>query len=183
MRAATPGAPHPTHVIYAHGAGSSPTDAPLPALRDLLGRNYRITAPDLGPPDPQAWTAALTPLLRDHGAQAILVGHSLGGSHILKCLAELGPAVQPRAFVGLACPLWGQPGWESAEFALPAWAPDALSRLPIRLFHARDDTVVPPDHLQEWATVLPQARCHSIAKGGHEFTEGLSSVAMAIAEL
>lgn len=183
MSAAGGRAPQTTPVIFAHGAGAAPGDPPLPALRTLLGTGYTITAPDLGPPEAAAWTARLTPLLREQAGGAILVGHSLGGAHLLKCLAELGPVVQPRAFVGLACPLWGQPDWEEPAFALPAWAPEALARLPMRLFHASDDTVVPPAHLSAWGQIFPHARCHPLPTGGHEFGGDLSAIAMAVAEL
>ncbi|WP_136636556.1 alpha/beta fold hydrolase [Pseudooceanicola onchidii] len=171
-----------TRILFAHGAGATPDDPPLPALRRLLGPGYQITAPDLGPPDPDTWTATLAPLLRQMES-AILIGHSLGGSHILKTLAELGPAVTPRAFVGLACPLWGQPGWDVPGFALPAYAPEALARLPIRLFHARDDDVVPVDHLTAWKALLPQARLYPVERQGHQFTGDLSALVIALSEL
>lgn len=171
-----------TRILFAHGAGAGPTDPPLPALRQQLGPAYQITAPDLGPPDAAAWTAALKPLLTEDPG-AILVGHSLGGAHILKTLAELGPMARPRAFVGLAVPLWGRPGWDSADFALPPYAPQALRTLPLRLFQSRDDDVVPFDHLAAWKTLLPHARLAPLEGQGHLFTGDLAPVIMAIAEL
>lgn len=169
-------------LLYAHGAGATPDDPPLPALRQLLGRGYEVTAPDLGPPDPQSWTATLRPLLLE-AQGTILVGHSLGGSHLLKTLTELGPMAQPRAFVGLACPLWGMPGWEAEGFTLPPFALDALRALPLRLFHSRDDDVVDFDHLTAWKERLPNARLCPLDGQGHSFTGDLAPVAMAIAEL
>lgn len=171
-----------TRVLFAHGAGATPEDPPLPSLRQLLGRGYEITAPDLGPPDPETWAAALRPLLQDHPG-TILIGHSLGGSHILKTLAELGPMVRARAFVGLACPLWGRPGWDAEDFKLPAYAREALDALPIRLFHSRDDGVVAFDHLAAWKETLPNARICPLDGHGHQFTGDLAPVLMAIAEL
>ena len=171
-----------TRILFAHGAEAGSGDPPLPALRQQLGAGYHITAPALGPPDAAAWTAALKPLLvEDPGA--ILIGHSLGGSHILKTLAELGPMVRPRAFVGLAVPFWGMPGWDDPDFALPPYAPGALSALPLRLFHARDDEVVPFDHLAAWKTHLPKTRIAPLETGGHQFTGDLAPLIIAISEV
>lgn len=172
-----------TTILFAHGAGATPDDPPRPALQNLLGPGYDIIAPDLGPPDAARWSDILKPLLSAISPRPILIGHSLGGSHILKCLAELGPAAQPRAFVGLACPFWGAKGWESDAFALPVWAPDALVRVPIRMFHATDDDVVPVSHLDAWQDRLPNARCHRLVTGGHLFDTDLSAIALTIAEL
>jgi len=102
---------------------------------------------------------------------------------MLKCLAELGPAARARGFVGLACPLWGLPEWEHEAFALPAWATDALSHLPMRFFHARDDDVVSIDHLTAYGQRFPNARCLPLASGGHMFDRDLSAIAIAISEL
>ena len=170
-----------TRIVFAHGAGATPADPPLPALRALLGPGYEIEAPDLGPPDPAAWTAKLKPLLMQEGT--IFLGHSLGGSQILKGLAELGPMARPRAVVTLAAPLWGMPGWEVPEFALPAYAPDALAHLPLRMFHSRDDEVVAFDHLTAWKALLPQARLYPVDGQGHQFEGDLSAVVIALSEV
>lgn len=178
-RAADPQIP----VVFAHGAGATPDDPPLPALRRVLGTQYSIAAPDLGLPDPAVWSGKLKAELTNTGPAPILIGHSLGGSHMLKCLAELGPMAHVRGFVGLACPLWGQPDWSSEDYALPDWAPEALARLPMRLFHARDDKVVAFDHLAAYGNLFPQARRHPFATGGHMMETDLSAVAIAMAEL
>ncbi|WP_088625744.1 alpha/beta fold hydrolase [Oceanicola sp. 22II-s10i] len=172
-----------TPVFFAHGAGATPADAPLPELTAALGNGYAITAPSLGDPDPAHWSRRLKAALTDLPPSTILVGHSLGASHLLKCLAELGPMVAPRGMIGLACPDWSGAGWDASGYALPDWAPEALARLPIRLFHARDDEVVPFAHLAALGAALPNARCYPLPSGGHALTGALSPVAVAIAEL
>lgn len=172
-----------TPILYVHGADATPDDPPLPALSERLGALYKLTAPNLGLVDSSAWTKAIRAELDRAGPAPIVIGHSLGGSHALKCLAELGPSVRVRGFIGLACPMWRQPGWENDAFALPIWAPDALARLPMRFFHARDDDLVPPDHMEAYARLFPNARCHTLSTGGHNCDADLSAIAMAVAEL
>ncbi|EAQ04485.1 hypothetical protein OB2597_10084 [Pseudooceanicola batsensis HTCC2597] len=170
-------------VLYIHGAGAAPEDPPLADLRRRLGAQYHVLAPELGPPDPATWTARLKPRLGGIDRCTILIGHSLGASHLLRCLAELGPAAVPRALVGLAAPFWGAPEWSVEGFELPRYAPDALAHLPIRLFHACDDQTVPVGHLGMWQEALPAARTYRLDGGGHTFRDNLAPVVMAIAEL
>ena len=170
-------------LYFAHGAGAGPTDPPLPALRARLGAGYAVTTPDLGPPDPEIWTRRIKSDLAALPDGTLLVGHSLGASHLLKCLAELGPAVRPRALVGLAAPLWGMPGWEADGFALPAWAPEPLAHLPLRMFQSRDDEAVAFDHLAAWGRLFPHARLYPLDGQTHVFTGDLSAIAIAISEL
>ena len=170
-------------LLFAHGGGAGPDDPPAPRLRALLGPGYAWSAPDLGDPDPAAWSRTLGAWLTAHPTGAVLIGHSLGGSHLLKCLAELGPHIQPRGIVALAPPLWGQPGWDMPDFALPSYAPEALADRPIRLFHGRDDDVVGFDHMAAWGALLPRARLYPLAGQGHTFDGDLSAVALAVSEL
>lgn len=170
-------------VVYAHGAGAGPADPPWPELSAALGPGYDVAAPDLGPPDAARWSRLLAEAVRAAPSPPLLIGHSLGGSHLLKLAAELGPAVPIRGVIALAAPCWGEPDWVSEDFALPDWAGMALARVPVRLFHARDDEVVPFAHLAALARRLPDARCRPVAGGGHEFSGGLAPVGMAAAEL
>lgn len=175
--------PVQTPVFFAHAADATPLDAPLPALQDALGPGYRIIAPDLGPPDPDTWSKRIKDHLTTDAAQAILIGHSLGGSHVLKCLAEIGPTLRPRAFVGLACPMWGLPEWDNPAYALPPWAPEALAHLPMRFFRASDDDLVGQDHLDAYHHAFPHARTHTFSCGGHKFQSDLSALTITLAEL
>jgi predicted alpha/beta hydrolase family esterase len=170
-------------VLYAHGAGAGPEDVPLPALRRLLGPGYAITAPDLGPPDPGEWTARLHKALRALPDRAVLIGHSLGGSHLLRCAAELSLELQLRGIVTLAAPFWGAEDWQNDGFALPVYAEQALATFPIRLFHGAEDTDVPPAHMQALSHALPRARHYLLPGQDHGFDGDLSPVTMAIAEL
>lgn len=99
----------------------------------------------------------------------IAVGHSFGASVLLKYLAE---TVRRPALAGLflvATPFWGA---DFPEFALP---PDFGRRLrhlaPIYLYHSRDDTEVPLEHLERFRRALPQATVRVLDGRGHEFNQ------------
>jgi predicted alpha/beta hydrolase family esterase len=86
---------------------------------------------------------------------------------LLKYLAE---TVRRPALAGLfliATPCWGP---DFPEFALP---PDFGERLrdlsPIYLYHTRDDTEVPFEHLERYRRVLRHASVRVLDSRGHEF--------------
>lgn len=153
-------------LLFVHGAGGYADDqAMVIALREALDEDVHM--PDLSHEEPnhQAWSAVLTPLLAD---SRLVVGHSFGGSTVLKMLTEHDFGV--RRLLLLAVPDWGPAGWDVPEFALPD---DAASRLPpgleIELHHCLDDDVVPFDHLHQLAARVPQAREIYRHHGGHQF--------------
>ena len=122
------------------------------------------------PEQPQYWSWArrIDEQIRNT-RRPILVGHSFGASVLLKYLAE---TVRRPALAGLfliATPFWGP---DLPEFALP---PDFGARLsdlsPIRLYHSRDDTEVPFEHLERYRRALPQATVRLLDDRGHEFNQ------------
>ena len=88
---------------------------------------------------------------------------------LLKYLAE---TVQRPTLAGLflvAAPFWGP---DFPEFALP---PDFGARLrdlsPICLYHSRDDTEIPLEHLERYRRALPHATMRVLDGRGHEFNQ------------
>lgn len=162
-------------VLVIHGAGEPRRRRGKvywePLLGNALGRGYRVLAPRMPRPEhPQYWTWArrIDELIRSTRGP-ILVGHSFGASILLKYLAE---TVYRPALAGLflvATPFWGP---DFPEFALP---PDFGARLrdvsPICLYHSRDDTEIPVDHLERYRRVLPHATVRVLDDRGHEFNQ------------
>lgn len=113
-----------------------------------------------------AWSAAIAPLLAD---AAVVVGHSFGGSTVLKMFAEHDYGVERLLL--LAAPDWGPAGWDVPDYALPDDTADRLpGRLRIELHHCVDDEVVPFAHLNLLAARLPQAQPIYRRNGGHQFS-------------
>ena len=122
------------------------------------------------PDDPRyaPWARRIAKLIAAATAP-VVVGHSFGASVLLKYLAE---ATSRPAIVGLfliATPYWGP---DFPEFAPP---PDFGLRLadlsPLYLYHSRDDTEVPFEHLERYTQALPQATVRAFDGRGHEFDQ------------
>jgi len=163
------------------GEGSSPF---VDRLRGELGAGYGVLFPTLPNPDEpsyEPWSMALAEILADTDEPPIVVGHSLGGSVILKHLAESDREERIAGLVLVATPYWGESDWE-AEWALPEGWPDAETELPrIFLFHSRDDEEIPFEHLGLYAKRLPDAEVHPLHGNGHLFERGdLSEISEAI---
>jgi predicted alpha/beta hydrolase family esterase len=177
-------------ILFIHGAGNK--DEPLGSgkliayLQQQLGSDYEVLAPDMPDPDHptyQAWRDQIEQDLGKLEASALLVGHSLGGSMLLKYLAE---GTYHRSIAGLflvAAPYWGKQDWE-LEYAVPD---DFASRLPpisqIFLYHSRSDEEVPFASLKRYQEHLPQATVRVLEGTQHAFTEGLPLLAQDIKQL
>src|SRR5947209_2604345 len=120
-------------ILFIHGAGDQ--HKPLgsgklvASLQQQLGSDYQVLASDMPDPDhPRylAWRNQIEQELNKLDADALLIGHSLGGSMLLKHLAE-GTYQRPIAGLFLvAVPYWGKQDWE-LEYAV---LDDFASHLP-----------------------------------------------------
>jgi serine hydrolase len=178
------------HILLIQGAGNQ--HKPLgsgklvASLRQQLGSDYHVLAPDMPDPDhPRylAWRDQIEQELGKLDADALLIGHSLGGSMLLKYLAE-GTYQKPIAGLFLvAVPDFGKQDWE-LEYAVPD---DFASRLPpiqqLFLYHSRSDEEVPFSSLRRYQEQLPQATVRVLEGKEHSFTEGLPLLAQDIKRL
>ncbi|GLV55441.1 alpha/beta hydrolase [Dictyobacter sp. S3.2.2.5] len=174
-------------ILFIHGAGhkdqSLGSGKLISYLQKQLGSDYEVLAPDM--PDPehptyQTWGGQIEQELGKLDTDALLVGHSLGGSMLLKYLAQ-GTYQRPIAGLFLvAVPYWEKQGWQ-LEYAVPD---DFASRLPpirhIFLYHSRSDENVPFSSLRRYQEKLPQATIRVLDGKEHSFTEGLPLLAQDI---
>lgn len=168
-------------VLFIHSAGTQAggqgSSAFVRQLRRSLGPGFRLTCPTMPRPDQPSyarWRRELDDRLPRRGPPWILVGHSLGGSVLLKFLSEAPRPVPVAGLFVVAAPWWGSPGWEYDEYVLRDDLSGALpDGLPIHLYQSRDDDVVAFDHLARHAQALPQAAVHALDGGGHLFAQGL----------
>jgi predicted alpha/beta hydrolase family esterase len=129
--------------------------------------------PDPDHPRYRPWRDQIEQELGKLDADALLIGHSLGGSMLLKYLAE-GTYQRPIAGLFLvAVPYWGKQDWER-EYAVPD---DFAARLPpirhLFLYHSRFDENAPFASLKRYQEQLPQATVRVLDGKEHSFTEGL----------
>ncbi len=175
------------HILFIQGAGNK--DKPFGSgkliayLQKQLGSDYEVLAPDMPDPDHPRYLAWRDQIEQERGkldADALLIGHSLGGSMLLKYLAE---GTDPRPIAGLflvSVPYWGKQDWE-LEYAVPE---DFASHLPsirhLFLYHSRSDQEVPFSSLRRYQEKLPQATVRVLDGKDHSFTEGLPLLAQDI---
>jgi predicted alpha/beta hydrolase family esterase len=179
-----------THVLFVHGAGGEAYEVDgnlVRSLRETLASDFEVRYPKMPggeAPGYGAWSDRISRELSASNGEVILVGHSLGGSILLKHLSE-ERVDKPIAGVFLiATPYWGTVDWEVAEFELREDFPAALPEdVPIFLYHSRDDEVVPFAHLALYAGRLPRATVREFEDRGHQLGDDLSEVTEDIARL
>jgi uncharacterized protein len=177
-------------VLFLHGGGEGAhkEDERLAAnLQDELGAAYDVRCPqmtDEDSPEYETWRDRISLELAGLDGEVILVGHSVGGSILLRYLSE-GELEKPVAGLFLiAPPYWGLEDWEVSEYELREDFASKLSGdLPVFFYHSRDDEVVPFVHLAQYREKLPQARFHEVDGRGHQFDDDLSEVARDIERL
>src|SRR5262249_26085951 len=143
-------------ILIIHGAGVQVlhrrnTDWQA-GLQDALGANYEVLTPQMPSPETSryaAWKRRLEEDLALLNDKSILVGHSLGGSVLLKYLSE---ETWQRSISGLfivAAPCWGaDQEWQSDDFAFRENFSN-LVRVPrLVLYHSRDAGGRPFTHLR-----------------------------------
>ena len=172
-------------VLFIRGAGEGAyeADALLAAsLQKELGSAYDVHYPTM-PLDEDAgyldWKAQIAAELATPPDEVTLVGHSVGGSMLLKILSE---EHVDRLIAGLfliATPFFGGDGiWNYAELTLAQNFAEKLSSIPrIFLYHSRDDEIVPFAHLARYAAKLPQGIIREFDGRGHQFNNDLAEIA------
>lgn len=169
-------------MLFVHSAGpqgeTQGSSGLIHHLEKELGEEFELRHPAM--PDPrnpvyEDWKQQIKEGFTDFKKGAILIGHSLGGSALLKLLSE--EKMEPRisALILIASPVWGMnTDWDKEDFLL---APGFSSKLPedldIFLFYSVDEEVVPFEHAEKYAELLPSARLRQIPGTSHLFENGL----------
>lgn len=114
----------------------------------------------------------------------IFIGHSLGGSMLLKYLSEEKTEFRIAGLFLIATPFWGKSGWNVDEFVLRTNFSEYLPELPvIHLFHSIDDPVVPFEPVEFYKNKFPDASVHKLNGNDHAFANGLPKLAEIIQAL
>lgn len=180
------------HILFVQGGGAGAHTEDVKLVESLgkrLGATYEVRYPQMpmeSDPDYQRWR----PQIRKESAavkEVILVGHSVGGSFLLKYLCEEKIETQVVGLFLIAVPYWGGEGWRYDGYEAVALPRDFASKLPRRapifFYHSRDDEVVPFAHLALYEDKLPQATIRALDGRGHQLSNDLSEVAADIKSL
>jgi len=180
-------------VLFIQGGGAEAYEADqqlVVSLRRSLGTAYELLYPKMpheSDPDYRNWKPQIGKELSHLKNGATLVGHSLGGSFLLKYLSDEKVEKSIAGIFLIAIPYWGGDGWRYEGYesvTLPEDFPSKLpSGTPVFFYHSRDDETVPFAHLTLYATKLPQATIHALDARGHQLKNDLSEVAADIKSL
>lgn len=171
--------------IQGGGEGAHRADAKLVAsLRRALGPRYKVIFPKMPAeedPDYERWKPLLGKELSVLGGRPFVVGHSLGGSFLLKYLVDEKFSRSIAGLFLIATPFWGGAGWRYKGFERIALPDDFGEKIPsetgVFIYHSRDDETVPFAHMALYAARLPRATLRALDGGGHQLGNDLSEVA------
>jgi len=178
-------------LLFVQGGGKGAHDQwdnkLVESLRQELGPDYEIHYPRMPSEDDPSygpWKTTLESVFETLEDGAILVGHSVGATILVKVLAEHVSARKFGAILLIAAPFVGDGGWSADDLHFP---PDLGVRLPkgvpVHFYHGLDDEVAPPSHIDCYARAVPQARGHRLPDRDHQLNNDLREVAVTILSL
>ncbi|HTE43395.1 MAG TPA: alpha/beta fold hydrolase [Steroidobacteraceae bacterium] len=173
-----------TCVLFIQGGGEGAYDEDqslADSLQRALGSHYEVRYPRMpaeADPNVESWKRKIASELPSVQGKVVLVAHSLGGSILLRYLAEEKVEGPIDGLFLLAAPSRDEDHWNFDDLELPADTAEKLARIPrIFFYHCRNDEVVPFVHLALHAGRLPRAVIRAFDDGGHQFENDLTSVA------
>ena len=168
--------------IQGGGEGAFLADKPLAeSLGKSLGPDFQVhypVMPDEADPNDGTWRAEIRRQLEKIGGDTLLVGHSIGAFVLVRFMMRDRPTSRLPGLFLIATPFVGEGGWQMGDLALPDDFGEVLpSGVPICLYHARDDEIVPFAHLGLYRQKIRQATIRELESGGHQLNNDLSIVA------
>ena len=179
-------------ILFAHSGGGQ--DGPgegsydlVASLRKKLIGKYKIHFPIIEDPEAptyEMWKRLIDKELKGIKNPIILIGHSFGGSMMLKYFSEEQPKVSVSAMFLISMPHWGESDWEVKDYELRKDFEKHLNNIDkIFLYHAENDEVVPFSHFKYYKSVLPQANLRVLNGNDHAFINGLPELGADIQSL
>ena len=171
----------PVTVLFVQGAGDMhQPEGSIHVARHLereLSDRYRVVAPEMpdAETDPryEPWRDAIVGELDGIDGPALIVGHSLGGTVVLRMLAESPAPAELRGLFLASMPWWGPEEWDMPDYGPPDGFGARLPDIPVFLYHSIEDPHVPFSHLARYRDALPAATARSIPGAEHSFRNGL----------
>jgi len=172
-------------VLFIHGAGQGAYEEDgllVASLQSALGPGYEVRYPKMvneEGPEYADWKPQIASELDALDGEVFLVGHSVGGSVLLKYLSDERVEKTIAGLFLIAAPYWGEDEfWNWDEVELPHDVAARLANIPqINFYHSRDDEIVPFAHLALYAAKLPRATIRELDGRGHQLGNDLADVA------
>lgn len=174
-----------TTVLFIHSAGpqglNQGSSNLIAYLEKELNDKYHFIHPKMpAPENPKYldWKEQLDKELYTLTGEVVLVGHSLGGSVLLKYLSEETYTLKISGLFVVASPYWGiDEDWQSSDFMLQKNFEIRIKEIPhLFLYHSRDDRIVPFSHHLAYVEKFPQAIIRDLEGINHLFHNGLATL-------
>jgi predicted alpha/beta hydrolase family esterase len=176
-------------ILFAHSAGPQYGKGKgsydlVHALRTKLHPECKILFPKIEKPNSPTY-AKYKDLFASAFANitepVILIGHSLGGSTLLKYLSEERPDISIAGLFLVSVPHWTS---NMKEFELKKNFQSAIKPVPpVYLYHSKNDPVVPFKHMAFYADAFKSAVTRELRGREHVFEKGLPPLASDIRAL
>lgn len=181
-------------VLFIQGGGAGVHDEwdnrLVDSLRASLGDAADVRyprMPDEADPSASTWVPAIRAELAALDDGAVVVGHSVGGTLLVRALTSgVGSAASHAlaAVILVAAPFVGEGGWPADEFAFDEKLGSLLPvGVPVHLFHGSNDATVPASHVDRFADAIPGLVVHRLAGRDHQLCDDLREVAAVIGAL
>ncbi|MBN9391345.1 MAG: alpha/beta hydrolase [Chloroflexi bacterium] len=179
-------------ILFIHSAGrqgpglhDGSTDFRQFLEKSLPGYDFRSPLmPNPEAPSYKLWRDKFAEEFNRLDDGAILIGHSLGGSVILKFLSEQKIIKSLAGVFIAASPFWSaDKDWQVSEYNLRENFGSYLPTTRYFFYQSADDEVIPRAHFEKYAQALPQATARLVNAGGHQIMNGLPELVEDIASL
>lgn len=172
-------------LLFIHSAGSQVqgegSSKFLAWLTTQFGNKFNIIAPTMPHPenpDYEDWKLVLANLFATLSDRAVVVGHSLGGSSLLKYLTENAVKQDIQGLFVVAAPYWGaDDNWTEEIFRFQDNEPAEIDKVEkMYIYHSRSDQVVPFQHQSCYSEKFPLAMAISVEGVDHVFPEPVEAL-------
>ena len=172
-------------VLFVQGAGEGAHDKwdnkIVKSLERELGPDYAVRYPRMpheADPKYGAWKVALKRQFGRLDGGAVLIGHSIGGTILIRTLADQPPTLTFAGVFLIAAPFVGAGGWQSEDIEPLSDLGARLSeQTPIYLYHGSKDETAPFGHVDLYAQAIPQAVVRRLPGRDHQLNNDMSEVA------
>jgi predicted alpha/beta hydrolase family esterase len=171
-------------VLFVQGGGKGVHDEwdnkIVDSLERELGPDYTVRYPRMpheANPTCEDWKAALTRQFARLDEGAILIGHSIGGTILIRTIADNPPKKAIGGIFLIAAPFVGNGGWPSEDIDPLSELGAKLPEAPIFLYHGSKDETAPFGHVDLYAKAIPQAVVRRLSGRDHQLNNDMAGVA------
>ena len=169
------------NILFIHSAGKQSmmegSYGLISSLRKSLHLPFTLHAPAMPEPENpryKNWKLVIEKHFNKINGSIILIGHSLGGSVLLKFLSEEKIKIHIAAMFLISTPYWGMKNWEIDEFTLHSNFENNLPDIPdLFLYHSHKDQWVPFLHMLYYKEKFPNAEIRILEGSDHNFSNGI----------